>query len=154
MAKYDDASWHYEGDYPEYLPRENAATHIGMFLAWCINNELMSDEQLEDFGSDIDEVKARRMTGAEYLIRICDEKLYDEDLNGAGNEFAKSYYEYTKPTAFSRAYANYMQDYLMVLNNNSENNSYSIKDTWQNYDLLQPVLDQRFKEWQAFAAKN
>jgi predicted Rdx family selenoprotein len=154
MAKYDDASWHYEGDYPETLPTENAATHIGMFLAWCINNDLMSDEQLEDFDSDIDEVKARRMTGAEYLISICDGKLYDEDLNEIGNKFAKAYYEYTKPTKFSKAHANFMQDYFRVLNNGSEDDSYNIEDTWSNYDLLQPILAQRFKEWQAFSAKN
>jgi hypothetical protein len=39
MAKYDDASWHYGGDYPEDLPNENVATHIGMFLQWCIEND-------------------------------------------------------------------------------------------------------------------
>ena len=30
MAKYDDASWHYGGDFPDDLPEENGATHIGM----------------------------------------------------------------------------------------------------------------------------
>jgi hypothetical protein len=33
--KYDDALWHYEGDYPKKLPNENAAIHIGMFITWC-----------------------------------------------------------------------------------------------------------------------
>lgn len=112
MAKYDDASWHYEGNYPENLPTANAATHIGMFLAWCITNDLISTEQLDDYGSDTEEVKASRMTGAEYLISICDEKLYEEDLNELGNGFAKAYYEYTKATKFSNLYSNYMQDYL------------------------------------------
>lgn len=121
MAKYDDASWHYEGNYPENLPTANAATHIGMFLAWCITNDLISTEQLDDYGSDIEEVKARRMTGAEYLISICDEKLYEEDLNELGN--------------------------------NSENEAYSVKDNWGNYDLLRPIIDQRFKEWQEFLLK-
>jgi len=32
MAKYDDASWHYGGEYPENISEENASTHIGMFL--------------------------------------------------------------------------------------------------------------------------
>ncbi|WP_262497415.1 DUF7832 domain-containing protein [Pedobacter caeni] len=30
MAKYDDASWHYGGDFPKDLPQINGATHIGM----------------------------------------------------------------------------------------------------------------------------
>ena len=57
MAKYDDASWHYGGDYPTELPKENAATHIGMFLTWCINNNLLSEFQLEESEDDIKSVK-------------------------------------------------------------------------------------------------
>src|SRR6266404_3538306 len=34
--KYDDASWHYGGDFPEDLPREAGATHTGMFVAWAL----------------------------------------------------------------------------------------------------------------------
>jgi len=45
--KYDDASWHYGGNYPVGLPTKNGATHIGMFLAWCIENDLIAKE-LED----------------------------------------------------------------------------------------------------------
>ena len=47
--KYDDASWHFGGDYPEDLPDENGATHIGMFLAWCIAHNFFSEELEEDF---------------------------------------------------------------------------------------------------------
>jgi len=34
--KYDDASWHYGGDFPDDLPDEAGATHTGMFLAWAL----------------------------------------------------------------------------------------------------------------------
>ena len=37
---YDKTDWHYGGDYPENLPSKNGGTHIGMFLAWAINNNL------------------------------------------------------------------------------------------------------------------
>jgi hypothetical protein len=77
MAKYDDSSWHYGGDYPDDLPQENASTHIGMFLTWCIDNNLLSEEQLEDSEEDISAVKNRELTGAEFLINNCDEKLTD-----------------------------------------------------------------------------
>jgi hypothetical protein len=53
MAKYDDASWHYGGDYPKNLPNENTAFHIGMFITWYIENDLMSDEQIDDNEDDI-----------------------------------------------------------------------------------------------------
>ena len=53
MAKYDDASWHYGGDFPDDLPEENGATHIGMFLNWCIDNDLISEFQIEESGEDV-----------------------------------------------------------------------------------------------------
>lgn len=153
MTKYDDASWHYEGNYPENLPAENAATHIGVFLAWCINNDLLSEEQLEDNSEDIKLVKSRKMTGAEYLINNCDGKLLDEDLNKVGNKFVKAYYEYAKPTKFAKSYANYLADYSKTLSNDVENDVYTVENTWENYDLLRPLIDQRFEEWQAFSVK-
>lgn len=32
MAKYDDASWHYNGEFPADQPREHGGTHIALFL--------------------------------------------------------------------------------------------------------------------------
>ncbi|WP_265102660.1 hypothetical protein [Acinetobacter sp. 'aerobic (ED)'] len=39
--KYDDASWHYGGDFPADLPQEAGATHIGMFLTWMLLQTLL-----------------------------------------------------------------------------------------------------------------
>ena len=87
MAKYDDASWHYGGDFPEDLPNENGAIHIGIFLAWCINNDLISDFQKEESPVDIAKVKNHEMTGAQFLMANCDGKFTDEDLTDEGNSF-------------------------------------------------------------------
>lgn len=154
MAKYDDASWHYGGDYPKDLPNENAATHIGMFLAWCIDNDLMSEELTEDVEEEIKQVKNRELSGADFLIDICDESFGEYDLNELGNDFAKAYYEYTEPTKFTEKYASYIDDYARLLNNSStENDIYKVENSWQNYDLLKPIIEQRFKQWQDFIAK-
>ena len=109
MAKYDDASWHYGGNYPQDLPKENAATHIGMFLTWCIDNDLISHFQLEEAGDDIVKVKNRTSTGADFLINYCNEKFTDEDLNDLGNEFATDYYN--DGTEFAKQYGSYLNDY-------------------------------------------
>ncbi len=35
LSKFDDASWHSGGDdFPEDLPEDNGATHIGFILTW------------------------------------------------------------------------------------------------------------------------
>ena len=36
----DNAAWHYGGNFPEELPKENGGTHIGFFLAWIINKNI------------------------------------------------------------------------------------------------------------------
>jgi len=48
MTKYDDASWHYGGEYPAGLPNEAAGTHIGMFFAWCMLNGCASKEVADE----------------------------------------------------------------------------------------------------------
>jgi len=154
MAKYDDASWHYGGNYPIGLSNKNASTHIGMFLTWCINNDLISEEQMEDSKEDIENVKTRKSTGAEFLINNCDEKFTDLDLNKIGNQFAKDYYSLSEKSSFSNKYADYLDDYAKILNNGSaEIDLYKVEDTWENYDLLKPTLDIRYKQWKEFIVK-
>jgi hypothetical protein len=153
MAKYDDASWHYGGDFPDDLPEENGATHIGMYLTWCIDNDLLSEDAIEGFEEEIESVKNRTMTGAEFVM-ICDGKFIDDDLNDIGNEFTTDYYE--NGTKFSEKYENYFGDYaeifdIKVVDNNLDQDSlYRVENSWKNYDLIKPRIDQRFLEWKEF----
>lgn len=133
--KYDDASWHYGGDFPKGLPNENGATHIGMFLSWIIERDLVSDELREDAAAELARVKRRKMTGAQFLLAVCDEKLSSNDLSPEGNRFAKAYFmkEYLED------YADLFEPKLSSL--------YELADTWKNYDRLRPILEQRFAKW-------
>ncbi|MBO9731553.1 MAG: hypothetical protein J7623_23130 [Chitinophaga sp.] len=150
MAKYDDASWHYGGNYPADLPPANAATHIGMFLTWCIEHDLLSEEQTDDCEEDIEKVKNRTLTGAQYLIANCDEKFTTDDLDQTGNDFAKSYYARKEKTAAAK-YPSYFEDYENAFRQHSTDfNLYAVADTWENYDRIKPLIDQRFEEWKGF----
>jgi hypothetical protein len=157
MAKYDDASWHYGGDYPKDLPNENGATHIGMFIAWCINNDLVSDELKEDAKEEIDDVKSHKMTGGEFLIKVCDEKFTDYDLNEIGNEFASDYYE--EDTKFGKKYNSFLDDYSEIFDEKAEKSGfeyesfYHVENTFENYDLIKKRIDKRFGEWKVFRKK-
>jgi hypothetical protein len=150
MAKYDDASWHYGGNYPKDLPPANAATHIGMFLTWCIDRDLLSEEQNDDFEEDIQKVKNRTLTGAEFLMSVCDEKFTTGDLAQLGNDFAKAYYARKEKTAAAK-YASYFEDYEQVFGKtDGAFELYRVANTWENYNLLKPLIDQRFEEWKGF----
>jgi hypothetical protein len=146
MAKYDDASWHYGGDFPKNLPTENGATHIGMFLQWCIENNLFSDELNEDSEEDIIKIKEHKMTGAAFLIKNCDEKLLDVDLNELGNDFAIDYYE--NDTKFGKKYNSYINDYGETFD--KYETLYHVENIFENYCLLKPVIDKRFNEWKIY----
>lgn len=158
MAKYDDASWHYDGDYPNGLPNENASTHIGMFLAWCINNSLISDELQEDSEEEVNDVKSRKMTGGEFLRTICDEKFIHDDLSELGQDFANDYYDGEK-SKFAKKFNDYGNDFCNVFNEYAKKNNfeyeslYHVEDTWKNYDLMAKRLDERFAEWKSFTKK-
>lgn len=151
MAKYDDASWHYGGEFPDDLPDECGATHIGMFLTWCIKNNLISDFLFEENKEDIERVRKGVLTGAEFLIENCDAKFTDQDLNDIGNEFAKNYSE--NETDFSNKFANYLEDYLSVFEQKAKKNGfeyetiYHVENTSENYLLLKPFIDKRFEQW-------
>lgn len=137
---YDKMKWHYDGDYPENLPKENAGTHIGMFLAWCIENNLVGELHLEDSQEELQQVIARQITGRDFLIDMCDETFCDEDLNDKGCEFAEFYYAPDDSP--------YFDDYLSAFEK-TEKTLYEVENSWENYDKLKPLIDKRFKEWKA-----
>ena len=137
MAKYDDASWHYEGEYPDEQPEEGGATRIGLFLAWAIRRGLLSELHRHQRPEAVAAVTARALTGAEFLLRECDEELTDEDLNAEGNRFAVWHYE-----------DRYLEDYAeLFADDDGVETLYHVQDTWESYDRLERVLDRRFSEW-------
>lgn len=90
--KYDDASWHYGGDFPQESPAQYGGTHIGLFLRWCFTKGWAGQLHLEEGAEDVQRVIDGALSGTEYLFTYCDEKFTDEDLNEEGNSFAQRYY--------------------------------------------------------------
>jgi hypothetical protein len=134
--KLDDASWHYEDDFPSELPREAGATHIGMFFVWMIQAGL-GDDKMEMFDlTDITHLVATRSsTPSAIFTRACDEKLLDDDFNGEGAAFARSYYNKL-----------YIEDYDGAVGEGTKT-LYHVADTWDTFDRLKPFIDKRFAEW-------
>ena len=158
MSKYDDASWHYGGDFPEGLPEKNGATHTGMFLNWCIHKDLISDELKEGANEEIKKLKRREITGAEFLIEVMDGKFSEYDLNAMGNAFAQDYYK--DETDFGNRFSSFADDYVNLFDTKAEENDYEyetfyhIEDTYENYDLMKQIIDYRFDEWKEYKNLN
>jgi hypothetical protein len=128
--------WHNGADnYPKELSAEAAGTHIGMYLAWIINNDLYGSIHNES-QDQIEKVKNRKISGADFLIEQCDEKLWNDDFNEVGKEFTEHYY--LADTFFS--------DYEKALCID-EPTLYHIKNSWENYDKLSIYIDIAYKNW-------
>ena len=131
--------WHNGGDFPENLPTENGGTHIGIYLAWIINNNLVGEMHLNEAADSIESVKTRRITGRDFLISVCDGKIWEDDLNEEGLRFTRHYYG-------DEDMKDYIIDYLNVLARELES-VYHVEDTWENYDKIRWVIDERYQAW-------
>jgi hypothetical protein len=137
MGSYDRADWHYDGEnFPMDAPPERGGTHIGMFLAWCIISGLEGQFHKEESAVSLEAVQNRTMTGIEFFFKECDESFGDEDLSEEGNRFAEHYYESNL----------YNSDYSESLGQLADN-LYDVEDTWENYDLIANIIDERFRQW-------
>jgi hypothetical protein len=134
--KYDDASWHYGGDFPSDLPAKAGATHIGMFVTWALLAGLENSK--DPLG--IETLKSKGLTPGEFVMNECDEKFVDAFLNTEGNEFAKYYY-FSETGMFNNDYASTLASELPSI--------YHVGDSWTNYDKLKPIIDRRFAQWRS-----
>lgn len=133
MKKLDDANWHANSEefYPG-LPEENAATHIGFFVAWAINKGLWGEYPGTDWTAAAQRVRERAMTGRAFLLSECDGKLFPQMLTDEGCAFANKYYPNT-----------YIKDYYSTLVVGLAS-GYLVEDSWDNYERMAEVIEQRY----------
>ncbi len=135
---YDKAEYHYDGEYPENLPEEQAFVHTGMFLGWILDNDLHSVDFWQDSAGYIASFKAREMTGAQVYEYACDGVLLDEELSEDGNAFAHDYFDFGREQ--------YLKDYDELLARGLPS-IYHVEDTWNNYEKIARRISSRYREW-------
>ena len=143
--KYDDASWHYGGDFPVGLPAEAGATHIAMFVAWAVLNGLAGNYHIEDAKDELALLEKRELTPTQWFIRTCDEKFTSEDLTDEGNSFARRYYG--SEDGLHSAAGSYLGDYCEAFPEAAS--LYDVTDGWASFDALSPRLSSRLEVWRS-----
>ena len=134
--KYDDASWHYEGDFPENIDGAQGFVHIGMYLGWLIDHDMISEEFRNDYRSEIVGFK-ERMISCAHILELMDGKLASCDLNAEGNAFSQYYYD------------DYLEDIGMLAESSRMLSTYHVKDTWDNYEKIKNMINKNYVGWRA-----
>lgn len=132
---YDNAKNHFLGNFPEFLPIEQAYVHIGIYLGWIIENDLYSEYFEEEAETEIYRFK-RRQLGCTILSEIWDGYLGYELFSQEGNLFTYYYYG---GGIFKKDYEKVLMKELPSI--------YHVKDTWENFDKIAQQINKRFDDW-------
>jgi hypothetical protein len=126
-------------DWPKDLPATRARTYIGMFLCWAIGNNLLSEQRRAASADSVAAVRARKMTGGEFLAKECKDEFWQDDLNDEGNGFAWDYYSDFYPEDYDE----------LFLRGGRLPTVFHLEDSWENFDKISALLDRRFAEWKS-----
>ena len=136
MSSIDRYDWHLNENFPSNLPKENSATHIGFFVHWIIENNLINDEHKNDLTDGLQNVLNRKITGRDFLFNFLDGKLWFSDLNNEGKLFSEYYYLSNQ----------YFDDYFKTLDNN-QNSIFEYENSFSNYEKVKKAIDKNYSHW-------
>lgn len=142
MQAFDDERWHSDGEFPADLPATAAATHIGMFLAWCADTGLLA--QTSAVAEHVAALRSREITPGAFALAAFGGAFSADDLTDEGAAFAAVYYGYpdeddVRELAFD---IDYVDEFI-----DDGDTIFHVPDSWSSYDRIAAVLTARFTEW-------
>lgn len=115
------------------LFQQYAGNHIGLFLAWLANHNLLGSESSDYSQEGVELLQARQITGTEYLIDYCDTKFWSVDVADSLRPIIEEFYDH---------YLTFYTDFLQA-----DNQLYSRLFSWSDYDQLAPQIDDLYAHY-------
>ena len=103
---------------------DRAAVPLGLFLAFCAGNGLISEAFARTHENLLLRLRDRDLKPAELLVAGCAGRLERKDLNAAGQQFADA------------CLPGYLETFAELFGADV----YDVEDSWTSYDKLAPVL--------------
>ena len=143
---YDNIRFHLDEDYPDQLPPENAATHIGMYWQWAAQTGLVNPvwQTAPETAADFAAMTAGTISGRHFLLKHMDGALTADDFTELGQRFTEFYY-----TDEEDGYGAFMEDYVLALDTPSLGGFYHVKSTPETFAKLTPVFQTAFEKWKS-----
>ena len=130
--KYDDASWHYGGDFPEGQRQETGGVRMALVTKWCFINGWAGELHLNEEVEDTQKVINGTLSATDFFFKYCDGKLTDEDSDEKGNEIASLYLG---------SDGLYIEDYSGVI----QHNIYEATEEEHDFNALMNVMNERLE---------
>jgi len=137
--EYDLWRWHTEGEFPHDQPAEQGYVHIGMYLVWLIDVDMVDAGWAGTDGVAQGVASIRERAGSPCALRdVTDGRLASDMLSTEGQAFTGAYYapEY-----------GYVRDWNRVFGRAAAH--YAVPGDWPTYDRIGPVIERRYHEWVA-----
>ncbi len=107
---------------------DRAAAVPGLFVAWCANLGLLSEDVERAGGDALVRLRMRDMRGGEFLVATLGGAITEAHLSRVGFAFARKHYA---------AYLQELPDIVGVADLGG------VRDSWAHYDLAAPWLTRR-----------
>ena len=155
MVEMDDAAWHIESIIEKELPVEELAAynHLAIYLRWCMEHDLMSDDFLAEYGDLVQTVKSDPWSVD--LREFIRDKLFGQLFNTLFNPIGKSFanYYYGEGTPY---FPQDIDSYAIEKIGAERNYSDEIQDEAYlfipfdeiYYQDMAGLMDKRFTNWQ------
>lgn len=137
---YDRADWYVPGaNIPADMQPYNAMTPTGFFIQWALENGLVSDRFRQETAEVISAVLFRKLTPI-HLYAAWQGVFDSTMLSDRGNAFAQKYFDHDGGF--------YLIDYAETFI--EYDHHYRPEPTWENYELVAPLISMRYDEWGRF----
>jgi len=137
---FDNADWHYNGDFPSELSAYQACVHTGFYVGWLLKQSLFTEQFTKINETEITKFLNREITAVAFYRDQMDGLFESTDLKDEGIEFTKYYFN----EDFSKSL--YISDYIALFCAHVPT-VYHVQDNWDNFDTMKKKIDDRFKEW-------
>ncbi len=136
---FDKAKYHLQSVQNDKLDERQAFVHTAIFIDWCLNKGLLTQEFQEKYLQTILHIKIKACLPTQLYVEIGG-VFTGRILNLKGYNFAMHYFHLSN--------GKYLKEYEKLFDlKNRKVSFYSIADDWDNYEKVAIMLDNKFDNW-------
>lgn len=139
----DHQDWHTEEDFPTDLEPTHALTHMGMYLEWASQRQLLHPDVAQQLSDAIAQLPARTITGRDIVEQALGKQLLLSFFNEHGQRFTAFYY-----ADDDEGYGQFLSDYVNTLRTDLLPSFYHVDNSQEAYEAIASQFDVAYARWE------